>query len=144
MGKFTAGQKVKLVRRNRCCAIGKVQFVGGRDGKYRSLGALTIVRGNRLIAIEKVTISSVRPEFSFKATTEDNKPAWDHTKTYLNNVFELHKALTGSALIAWPTNRVHLCHQPTMLCHRENKPRNPPQSNTGRRRSTRRHAILLA
>lgn len=108
VSQFTAGQKVKLMYRNRCCALGKLQFVGGRGGENRSWGSLTIGRGKSLVEIEKVTMNSVRPVFSFKATPEDNKPGWDHSKTYLRDVFQLHKTPSGSALIAWPTNRVQV------------------------------------
>lgn len=105
---FTNGQKVKLMCRNQCCALGKMEFVGGSGGENTSWGNLSIGRGKCLASVEKVTMNSVGPVFSFKGTPENNKPSWDHTKTYLKDAFEKHKSASGCAVIAWPTNRVQV------------------------------------
>ena len=104
---FTHGQKVKLTYRNKACAVGWLQFVGGTHGEMRKHGQTTIGKGKSLVMVQEVTVASVRPAFPFKATPEHPKQSYDHTKVTLRKAFDLHKTNEG-ALIAWPTERIQV------------------------------------
>jgi hypothetical protein len=65
-GALIVGSKVKLMYRNQACALGVLEFVGGDEGKHRGWGQDKIGRGRTLIRIERVTMNSVRPTYSYK------------------------------------------------------------------------------
>ena len=89
-GELIVGSKVKVMYRNQACALDVLEFVGGDEGKHPSWGQDKIGHGRTLVRIERVTMNSVRPTYSYKpdaVETAAGAKGWTNNKVLLADLF---------------------------------------------------------